>query len=103
MNMKQWWNDIKEENRRTRRKTCPSATLSTTWIDPGDNPGIMSQYYSEQLRLQMAQQLRNRKKTVMERGMRNSGMQDKKGARNEASVVRCGTERTASGRSEGSQ
>jgi hypothetical protein len=31
------------ENRRTRRKTCPSATLSTTnptWIDPGVNPGL---------------------------------------------------------------
>jgi hypothetical protein len=31
------------ENRRTRRKTCPSATLSTTnptWIDPGSNPGL---------------------------------------------------------------
>jgi hypothetical protein len=31
------------ENRRTRRKTCPSATLSTTnptWIDPGTNPGL---------------------------------------------------------------
>jgi hypothetical protein len=29
------------ENRRTLRKTCPSATLSTTnptWIDPGANP-----------------------------------------------------------------
>jgi hypothetical protein len=31
------------ENRRTRRKTCPSATLSTTnpaWIDPVANPGL---------------------------------------------------------------
>jgi hypothetical protein len=31
------------ENRRTRIKTCPSATLSTkntTWIDPGANPGL---------------------------------------------------------------
>jgi hypothetical protein len=31
------------ENRRTRRKTCPSATLSSTnptWIDPGANPGL---------------------------------------------------------------
>jgi hypothetical protein len=31
------------ENRRTRRKTCPSVTLSTTnptWIDPGTNPGF---------------------------------------------------------------
>jgi hypothetical protein len=36
------WNDILTgENRRTWRKTCPSATLSTTnptWIDPGANP-----------------------------------------------------------------
>jgi hypothetical protein len=35
------WNDkLTGENRRTRRKTCPSATLSTTnptWIDPGLN------------------------------------------------------------------
>jgi hypothetical protein len=31
------------ENRRTRRETCPSATLSTTnptWIDQGANPGL---------------------------------------------------------------
>jgi hypothetical protein len=31
------------ENRRTRIKTCPSATLSTTnptWIDHGANPGL---------------------------------------------------------------
>jgi hypothetical protein len=31
------------ENRRTRRKTCPSATLSTTnpiWVEPGANPGL---------------------------------------------------------------
>jgi hypothetical protein len=31
------------ENRSTRGKTCPSATLSTTnptWIDPGSNPGL---------------------------------------------------------------
>jgi hypothetical protein len=31
------------ENRTTRRKTCPSATLSTTnptWTDPGSNPGL---------------------------------------------------------------
>jgi hypothetical protein len=34
------------ENRRTRRKTCPSATLSTTnptWIDPGANSGLHSE------------------------------------------------------------
>jgi hypothetical protein len=38
------WNDtLTGENRRTRRKTCPSATLSSTnptWIDPGTNPGL---------------------------------------------------------------
>jgi hypothetical protein len=38
------WNDrLTGENRRTRRKTCPSATLSTTnptWIDPGANPAL---------------------------------------------------------------
>jgi hypothetical protein len=31
------------ENGSTRRKTCPSATVSTTnpkWNDPGSNPGI---------------------------------------------------------------
>jgi hypothetical protein len=31
------------ENRRTRGKTCPSATLSTTnpiWTDPGSNPAL---------------------------------------------------------------
>jgi hypothetical protein len=31
------------ENRRTRGKTCPSATLSTTnptWSDPGSNLGL---------------------------------------------------------------
>jgi hypothetical protein len=39
-----WWNDILTgENRRTRRKTCPSSTLSTTnptWIGRGANPGL---------------------------------------------------------------
>jgi hypothetical protein len=33
------------ENRRTRGKTCPIATLSTTnptWTDPGSNPGLRS-------------------------------------------------------------
>jgi hypothetical protein len=38
------WNYILTgENRRTRRKICPSANLSTTnptWIDPGANPGL---------------------------------------------------------------
>jgi hypothetical protein len=31
------------ENRRTQRKICPSATLSTTnptWVDLGFNPGL---------------------------------------------------------------
>jgi hypothetical protein len=41
------WNDILTgENRRTRRKPYPSATLSTTkptWIDPGANPGLRSE------------------------------------------------------------
>jgi hypothetical protein len=34
---------LTEENRRTRRKICSSATLSTTnhtWIDPGANPAL---------------------------------------------------------------
>jgi hypothetical protein len=34
---------IDRGNRRTQRKNCPSATLSTTnptWIDPGTNPGL---------------------------------------------------------------
>jgi hypothetical protein len=38
------WNDVlTEENGRTRRKTCPSATFSTTnltWIDSGANPWL---------------------------------------------------------------
>jgi hypothetical protein len=37
---------LAEENRRTRRKTCPSANLSITnpiWIDPGTNPGLRSE------------------------------------------------------------
>jgi hypothetical protein len=38
------WNDILTgENRRSRRRTCPSATLATTnptWINPGANPGL---------------------------------------------------------------
>jgi hypothetical protein len=35
------WNGADWENWRTRRKTCPSVTLSAinpTWIDPGANP-----------------------------------------------------------------
>jgi hypothetical protein len=38
-----WWNDIVRGNRRTRRNTCPSATLSTkhpTRIDNGPNRGF---------------------------------------------------------------
>jgi hypothetical protein len=34
---------LTEENRRTQRNICPSATLSTTnptWNDPGVNPGL---------------------------------------------------------------
>jgi hypothetical protein len=42
------WNDIVTwKNRRTRRKTCPSAILSTTnptWIDPGANPGLRGEW-----------------------------------------------------------
>jgi hypothetical protein len=37
------WNNTDRENRRTLRKTCHNATLSTanpTWIDPGANPGL---------------------------------------------------------------
>jgi hypothetical protein len=40
------WNDIDGENQRTRRKTCPSATLSTTnptRTDPGKNLGLCSE------------------------------------------------------------
>jgi hypothetical protein len=36
---------LTEENRSTRRKTCYSATLSTTnptWTDPGLNQGLRS-------------------------------------------------------------
>jgi hypothetical protein len=35
--------NLTEENRNTRGKTCPSATLSTTnptLTDPGSNPGL---------------------------------------------------------------
>jgi hypothetical protein len=34
---------LTRDNRSTRRKTCPSATLSNTnptWTDPGSNPGL---------------------------------------------------------------
>jgi hypothetical protein len=43
MSMEQWWNHTGRENRKTRRKTCPSTTLSTkthTRIDPDANPGL---------------------------------------------------------------
>jgi hypothetical protein len=40
------WNDVLTgENRRPRRKTCPSVTLynrNPTWIDPGANPRLRS-------------------------------------------------------------
>jgi hypothetical protein len=41
--MEHQWNEIDRGKPTTRRKTCPSATLSTTnltWIDPGSNPGL---------------------------------------------------------------
>jgi hypothetical protein len=37
------WNEIDRGKPTTRRKTSPSATLSTTnltWTDPGSNPGL---------------------------------------------------------------
>jgi hypothetical protein len=34
------WNEIDRENRNTRGKTCPSATLFTTWSDPGSSPRL---------------------------------------------------------------
>jgi hypothetical protein len=43
---RRWNYMLAGENRRTRRKTCPSATISTTnptWIDPGVNPGLRSE------------------------------------------------------------
>jgi hypothetical protein len=43
---RRWNNKLTGESRRTRRKTCPSTTLSTTnptWIDPGANPGLRSE------------------------------------------------------------
>jgi hypothetical protein len=41
--MEHQWNEIDRGKPTTRRKTCPSATLSTTnltWTDPGSNPGL---------------------------------------------------------------
>jgi hypothetical protein len=46
MSIEPWWNDIDRGNWRTRRKTCPNATLSSTdltWTDPGANPGLRSE------------------------------------------------------------
>jgi hypothetical protein len=43
--MEHQWNEIDRWKPATRRKTCPSATLSTTnptWTDPGSNPGLRS-------------------------------------------------------------
>jgi hypothetical protein len=44
--MEHQWNEIDRGKPTTRRKTCPSATLSTTnltWTDPGSNPGLRSE------------------------------------------------------------
>ena len=41
--MEHQWNEIDRGKPTTRRKPCPSATLSTTnltWTDPGSNPGL---------------------------------------------------------------
>jgi hypothetical protein len=41
--MEHQWNEIDRGKPTTRRKTCPSATLSTTnltWTDPESNPGL---------------------------------------------------------------
>jgi hypothetical protein len=43
--MEHQWNQIDRGKPTTRRKTCPSATLSTTnptWTDPVSNPGLRS-------------------------------------------------------------
>jgi hypothetical protein len=43
--MEHQWNEIDRGKPTTRRKTCPSAILSTTnptWIDAGSNPGVRS-------------------------------------------------------------
>jgi hypothetical protein len=40
------WNGIDGETRTTRRKTCPSTTLTTTnftWTDPVANPGLQDE------------------------------------------------------------
>jgi hypothetical protein len=41
--MEHQWNEIDRGKPTTRRKTCPSATLSNTnltWTDPRSNPGL---------------------------------------------------------------
>jgi hypothetical protein len=46
VNMEQLWNDIDRGNRRTRRKACPSAALSTanhTWSDMCASPDLHSE------------------------------------------------------------
>jgi hypothetical protein len=43
--MEHQWNEIDRGKPTTLRKTCPSATLSTTnptWTDPGSNAGLRS-------------------------------------------------------------
>jgi hypothetical protein len=43
--MEHRWNEIDRGKPTTRRKTCPSAILSTTnptWTDPGSNQGLRS-------------------------------------------------------------
>jgi hypothetical protein len=43
--MERQWNESGRRKPTTRRKTCPSATLSTTnptWTDPGSNTGLRS-------------------------------------------------------------
>jgi hypothetical protein len=43
--MEHQWNEIDRGKPTTRRKTCPSANLSTTnptWTGPGSNPGLRS-------------------------------------------------------------
>jgi hypothetical protein len=44
--MERQWKEIDRGKSTNRRKTCPSATLSTTnptWTDPGSNPGLRSE------------------------------------------------------------
>jgi hypothetical protein len=69
MSMEQWWSELTGENRRTWRKTYPSATLSTTnptWVDTGVNSGLGGErsvtnclghgtaiYFNTQIKLQL--------------------------------------------------